>query len=100
MRTTGIIDQSKAFDFSAPAPEMDTTAEVRMANVTTTKRWKEILTYIDSRKQFYKQFYPGGIPITQLSRAERDAYWMVSEIMQNEFELFKNIIEGTKDAAQ
>lgn len=96
----GVIDSSAPFNFAEPEVNLDISDEKEKASIVRTKKWKEVKKYIDSRKDFYKQYYPGGVPLTSIPKEERDAWWLAATIMSNEFDALINIFEGVSDAIQ
>lgn len=98
MNSFGIIDQTKPFDFNAPTPEIDTSKEKQLGSFTNTRKWREVIKYIEARKEFYQHFYPGGLPIENLDKNNRDAWWLAASIMQKEFDAFIQTIQETKNA--
>lgn len=98
---SGVLDESNTFSFDEPTPEVVVSPEDGEAvRLTEDTKWPHAVKYIEGRVDFYKKFHPGGMPVSEMSEAERGKWWAVANEVIGELEKFKNHMEGTASAVK
>lgn len=74
--------------------------EKKMARYSKTAEFKRIQEYCEERIEFFQRYMPSGVAITDIPKAERDAYWVAANVIINEFKLLTNIYENAAEAVK
>lgn len=85
MRTNSIIGDSVAVpSFEPPKPpEVTQTDWEKIAN---SSKYKQVNDYLETRKEFYRRYFPDGRPVAALTAEERVQYWNTASIVIGEIE--------------
>ena len=98
-RTNSPIDDSVPFN----EPEFEQPEAVPANDFAkfakNKKRYTELTDYLDSRKNFYKEYLPDGTAIAKLSDADAGAWWKCAATIIREMELLKRMIDENKKSA-
>lgn len=89
MRTNSPIDDPVPFQL----PEIKTPEKVKKNDwerLVKSKKYPEIKEYLESRKEFYRRYLPGGVAVTDVK--EVDSYaWKLACTLITELEMFESI---------
>lgn len=84
-------------DTSAPIPSPEPVKKKRkktdFEKIGKDAKYPEVVTWIDSRIEFYKRYLPGGTPIESLTDEERKKRWDSAVVIIKELESFKRTVE-------
>jgi hypothetical protein len=102
MRTNSPIGDSQPFftEEEQPKPEVDALEAELVQLGANSKKYKEICAYVDSRKEFYRRWLPGGEDLSKLSASDRGNMWLVANNVIAELDAFIDTLEGVKNATK
>lgn len=101
--TFGVLDQSSTLNFNPPTQKLDAKEEKRAAILARSKEWKEIVTYLESRKEFYRHNLPGGIDLNLVKPENYNDFVVMQKTAHNiiqEFDALINSIEVQASAVR
>ena len=86
-------------------PPSSTTAEpspreVEALKLKSSKKYPALTEYLDSRKEFYRRFFPGGMEVKDIARDELGTWWKAAAVIIEEIEALQDFIEDTDAAAK
>jgi hypothetical protein len=101
-RTNGILDGGFNMpSFDRPETRIEADDEKRQAILARSKEWKQIVDYLESRKEFYRHHLPGGIDLNLVNPQNYTDFVVLEKTAHNiiqEFDALINSIEVTADA--
>ena len=100
MRTTGVLDQSQAFDFARPVQAIDDKEEKQMARIGNSKQWKLLKQTLLERRVMYSRQLPGGINYKHMSREDAAYYGSIADCVIDEIDHFILLVETMSDATK
>ena len=87
--TPSTDDFMRDVDAAAPDPNVDTTDERKLARLSKTRQWKQVLEYIEARKEAYRHYLPGMNP----SITGTEADWRVADGIIKELTALTNFVD-------
>lgn len=88
MRTNSIISDATPPSFDIPQPPEIT--ETDWQKVANSKKYPEIMEYMNTRKEYYRRYLPDGRPVENVSSEERQAHWNTATIVIKEIEALQS----------
>lgn len=99
--TNAIIGDATGFDLpESRVDEKQLLEEKRLARFAHSKEFQELKAHFADRIAYYQSYMPGNIPITEVKKEERDAYWVAAEVIINELRAVTTFYEATAEVVE
>lgn len=101
MRTNSPIDD--ATPYQVPETKLEQRKASDFARLGRSRDYKEVTKYLESRKEYYRRFLPGGVPVEEIANmkdAELGIWWKAASTIITEIEMLQGIIQREKDESK
>ena len=100
MRTNSPTPDSDPFTQVVTQPKPEKPAPSDIQKIANSENYPQFKAYIDQKKEFYRNYMPGGESITKFDDEEAGRWWKCAATIIAELDVIDNMLRNNRTAPE